>query len=259
MYSLPKVVLDDDRQELRDNQSQQPQGDSNMKQKHSTPLSPSQQKLLTALKKNFDISDNLEKKITFADSIATLYQEFELLDSAALYYHKIADLKPGLETWKNAGQSYYEAFEFYAVVDASKSADFKNKAQSFFEKILKQQPDDLNTQARMAMTLVSSDNPMQGILKLREIIEKDPDNEFVLLNLGLLSMQTGQFEKAKDRFEHLLSVAPDNNQTKVLLSQCYVNLNKSDKAIKLLNEVVQTEKDSVLKSSAETFLKTLKK
>ena len=92
-----------------------------------------------------------------------------------------------------AGQSYYEAFEFYAIVDADKSADFKSKAQSFFQKILKQQPDDLNTQAKMAMTLVSSDNPMQGILKLREIIEKDPDNEFVLLNLGLLSMQTGQF------------------------------------------------------------------
>ena len=258
MYSLPKVVLDDDQQELTNNQSQA-QENSNSKQKHSTPLSPTQQNQLTALKKNFITSDNLEKKITFADSIAKLYQKFEVLDSAAHYYHQIADLKPGLDTWKQAGKIYYDAFEFYAVVDSDKSADLKSKAQSFFQKILTQQPEDLDTQARMAMTLVSSDNPMQGILKLREIIEKDPNNEFVLLNLGLLSIQTGQYEKAKDRFEHLLSVNPGNSQTKILLSQCYVNLNMSEKAQALLQEVVQQEKDSVLKSSAEAFLKTLKK
>ncbi|MDX2303522.1 MAG: tetratricopeptide repeat protein [Microscillaceae bacterium] len=258
MYQLPKVVLEDDQQNLKSQQDAPPQGDK-MPQNHSLSLPPLQQALLDTLKKNLAASENLEKKITFADSIAKLYQKLNVFDSASNYYIQIAELAPSIDHWKQAGNAAYSAFEFYAVVDAAKSANFKEKAQSFYQKILDQQPEDLDTQARMAMTQLSSQNPMQGILKLREIAEKDPKNEFVLLNLGLLSMQTKQYDKAKSRFEQLLSVNPNNNQAKILLSQCLVELKMKEKAIALLQEIVQTENDSVLRSSAEEYLKTLKK
>ena len=53
-------------------------------------------------------------------------------------------------------------------------------------------------------------NPMQGIMMLRGILDEDPQNEKALFNMGRLSMVSGQFEIAIQRFETLVKYHPDN-------------------------------------------------
>ena len=48
--------------------------------------------------------------------------------------------------------------------------------------------------------VLNGEQPMRGIMMLREVLDKDNSNKSALLALGLFSIQSGQFDKAADRF-----------------------------------------------------------
>jgi tetratricopeptide (TPR) repeat protein len=73
-----------------------------------------------------------------------------------------------------------------------------------------------------------SDNPMQGILPVREIAQKDPGNIYAQMILGLGGKKSGQFDKAIERFNIVVSKQPDNMEAIFNLAECYEA--KGDKA-----------------------------
>jgi tetratricopeptide (TPR) repeat protein len=54
------------------------------------------------------------------------------------------------------------------------------------------------------------DNPMAGILKVREVAEKDSNNLFAQYMLGVGGVISGQFDKAISRFEKVVQKQPNN-------------------------------------------------
>ena len=73
-----------------------------------------------------------------------------------------------------------------------------------------------------------SDNPMQGILPVREIATKNPDNLYAQMILGLGGKKSGQFDKAIERFSIVVQKQPDNVEALFNLAECYEE--KGDKA-----------------------------
>tara|TARA_B100000427_G_scaffold258743_1_gene222753 strand:- start:67 stop:525 length:459 start_codon:yes stop_codon:yes gene_type:complete len=57
-----------------------------------------------------------------------------------------------------------------------------------------------------ALKLIESNNPMEGVFMLRKILEKEPKNKEALFNLGVLSIQSKQYDKAIERFNQLLII-----------------------------------------------------
>ena len=55
-----------------------------------------------------------------------------------------------------------------------------------------------------------SDNPMEGIGPIREVVQRDPDNLYAQMILGLGGMKSGQFDKAIERFKIVVDKQPDN-------------------------------------------------
>jgi len=55
-----------------------------------------------------------------------------------------------------------------------------------------------------------SDNPMQGIAPIREIVQKDPDNVYAQMILGLGGKKSGQYDKAIEHFTRIVAKQPDN-------------------------------------------------
>ena len=53
---------------------------------------------------------------------------------------------------------------------------------------------------------------MQGVLKYKRVLELDSNNIEALYNLGMLSIQSNQLEKAKVRFEKLILLQPENQE-----------------------------------------------
>lgn len=81
-----------------------------------------------------------------------------------------------------------------------------------------------------------SDNPMQGIMKIREVVEKNPGNVFGQMMLGLGSKKSGQYDKAIERFLNVLKVDPENLDAIFNLAESYDIHNEKANAIKWYEE-----------------------
>jgi cytochrome c-type biogenesis protein CcmH/NrfG len=110
----------------------------------------------------------------------------------------------------------------------------------------------------MAMTYVSTSSPMQGIRMLREVLAEDPKNEQALFNMGMLSIQSGQYDRAIERLEQLIQVNPKHIQGQLLLGVAYVNKGDRSKARQQFEKVKKLDNDPSVQATADSYLKDLK-
>jgi thioredoxin-like negative regulator of GroEL len=71
------------------------------------------------------------------------------------------------------------------------------------------------------------------------------------MNLGFFSMQSGQFDKAVERFEKVLSIDPSLSEVKIYLSEALDASGKREDALRLLNEIKKSDADSFLLQEAQ--------
>ena len=209
-------------------------------------LSPEQQKIVDQLRSGFN---QAEQKDKFAAGLklSNKFAELQKFDSAALYAEKIALITPSAENLVRAGDRYYEAYGF--AVDDQKAKNLGLKTREYYQKAIDLNPGLLAAKANMAMTYVNTENPMQGILMLREVLDTDPTNELALFNLGILSMRSNQYSKAADRFKQILTNNPANTKAKFYLGLTLVELGNKEEARKILAQVKKEEKDPVIQQA----------
>lgn len=66
-----------------------------------------------------------------------------------------------------------------------------------------------------------STNPMEGILPVREVVQRDPGNVYGQMVLGLGGKKSGQFDKAIERFQAILKVDPQNVEAVFHIAESY--------------------------------------
>jgi len=71
---------------------------------------------------------------------------------------------------------------------------------------------------------------MRGITIIREVAEKYPDNALASMTLGRMSIRTGQYDKAIQRFDNVLKIEPDNTEAHYWLGMSHKELKQSQKA-----------------------------
>ena len=209
-------------------------------------LSPEQQKNVDQLRSGFNQASGKDK-ITAGLKLSDTFAKLQKFDSAARYAETVAELSPSIENITRAGDRYYEAYGF--AVDDAKAKSLGIKTREFYGKAIEKNPGLLAAKANMAMTYVNTENPMSGILMLREVLDTDPTNELALFNLGILSMRSNQYSKAADRFRQILTNNPENTKAKFYLGLTLVELGKKEEARKVLAEVKKEEKDPVIQQA----------
>ncbi len=119
---------------------------------------------------------------------------------AGVYAEKIAELRNDEESWAIAGTTYASGIRHYKE---HKNRMFcQGRAVKALENAISINPKETNHRLNLALCYVGlppEENPMKGILMLREMVEKDPKNVAVLSQLGQLAIQTGQYDKAIER------------------------------------------------------------
>jgi cytochrome c-type biogenesis protein CcmH/NrfG len=73
---------------------------------------------------------------------------------------------------------------------------------------------------------------MQGITMIREVAERDPNNMYAQLMLGIGGMVSGQYDKAIERLNTVVSKQPSNAEATVMLAEAYERHNEKQNAIK---------------------------
>ena len=254
LFSLPKVVVNNKGKEVESEKvagktasvkeaaPKEPSANSH----DGATLSPEQQKVVDQLRSGFN---QAEPKDKFAAGLklSNKFGELQKFDSAALYAEKIAVMMPSAENLLRAGDRYYEAYGF--AVDDQKAKNLGEKTREYYQKAIVLNPGLLAAKANMAMTYVNTENPMQGILMLREVLDTDPTNELALFNLGILSMRSNQYSKAADRFKQILTNNPANTKAKFYLGLTLVELGNKEEARKILAQVKKEEKDPVIQQA----------
>jgi outer membrane protein len=99
---------------------------------------------------------------------------------------------------------------------------------------------------------------MQGISMLREVLAEDPKNELALFNFGMLSIQSGQYDKAVEYMDRLVAVNPNHVQGQLLLGVAYMNKGNKEKARQQFEKVKQLDNDPAVQATADSYLKDLK-
>lgn len=118
----------------------------------------------------------------------------------------------------------------------------------------------IDRQIDEAIELTQSEAPMQGIMKLRDIADNNPDNPRVFMELGAMSLQTGQNEKALERFSHVIDQDSSMLEAHFMLAASYLAIADTAKAINSMNYVVSNADDnSELMKQGNTFIKQLLK
>lgn len=94
-----------------------------------------------------------------------------------------------------------------------------------------------------------SDNPMEGIVAVREIARKNPDNMYAQMILGMGGKKSGQFDKAIERFTIVVQKQPENVEAIFHLAECYeakgdkVNAVKWYETVKKLVKLPEAQKE----------------
>lgn len=267
LFLLPKVVVDNegeiaDKSAAKSGQQQasensQPAGNTANPglDVHNVEVSEEDRNLLDKLRKNLSNSENDKKSAIFADSLAAVFTRLNRLDSAAKYRSLTAEYVPNQENWLAAGNSNYEAFQF--ALDAEKVEELGKKTQYYYEKVLAEDPDRLDVKTNLAMTYISTKNPMKGIGMLMDVIKQDPEHEQALFNLGILSIQSNQYDKAVARFEKIVTLYPDNLQAQFFLGVSYYETKQQEKAREQFEKVKKLNDDPAVQASVDRYLEEM--
>jgi len=257
LYALPSVVVDNESK--ADGVSQENSSVSSESTDpvdlHETELSPDQRLQINTLKLQIADNSSREEVKSATEEIAAIYQELGKYDSAGYYLSLAADQQSDMELAEKAGNAYYEAFSF--ALDPEKVTYTAEQTRKYLNQVLDNDPTRLDLKTKVAMTYVSSSNPMQGITMLREILEQDPQNEDGLFNMGVLSMQSGQYKRATERFEELIQYHPDNLQGQFYLAVSYFEAKQNNKAKAQFEKVKSMTEDEMILGSIEGYLDRL--
>ncbi|HEX5168906.1 MAG TPA: tetratricopeptide repeat protein [Cyclobacteriaceae bacterium] len=248
---LPKVVVDNKAQEVTDSISTEISAS-----KMHDRAGPGLKREIAKLRAKYQAITEKEKNAIFADSLADLYRSAGMFDSAAWFAGDAATFFNTTESWIKAGDQYYQAFAF--ALDEKKQQMLAEKAQEFYEKVMTKAPGNLTVKTKLAMTYLSSNSPMKGIVMLREVLAQDPKNKEALFNMGMLSIQSGQYDKAVERFEELLKVDSTHLQGQLLLGVALLNQGEKERAKIQFEKVKRMDNDPAVQAEVDSYLKDLK-
>lgn len=104
-----------------------------------------------------------------------------------------------------------------------------------------------------------SDNPMEGILPVREIAQKDPGNIYAQMVLGMGGKKSGQFDKAIERFTIVVQKQPENIEALFNLAECYEAKGDKTNAVKWYEAVKKLVKIPEAQQELDKRITELKK
>ncbi|OJW96400.1 MAG: hypothetical protein BGO70_01590 [Bacteroidetes bacterium 43-93] len=192
--------------------------------------------------------EGLEKKLAAAkDSVAMIpvmqalalkWRDGKQLPVAAYYYATSAKLENSEKNLNFAGQLFLDL-----IHDAGSPGVQLWEAQQSIACLKRSQElnpgNDTVKMALAAAYIEGAGETMQGVQLLLGIIREKPDNIPANLMLGRLAIQSGQFDKAVQRFETVLKQEPENTEAMYFLAEAYKGKGDKAKAIELFEKCKQ--------------------
>jgi Tfp pilus assembly protein PilF len=119
---------------------------------------------------------------------------------------------------------------------------------------------ELDIKVNKATALVEGENPMEGIMLLREVLKEDSTHLLANWQMGLFSIQSKQYDKAIERFKKVVAFDVDKQfpDAQLMLARTYITLNDNLNAITSFEAYKLTVADTATVSRIDKFILELK-
>ena len=222
-------------------------------------LESEDQQILLSLEKQAEKVSDVETKLELYDSLIGLSIKNNVPPLVAEYTEKKAMAVPTENNWMLSGDNYFKAFR----LSKNSSKSLAEGAIRSYEKVVEINPENLAAQTAIGVVYVEGAAqmgvmPMKGIGILKEVLNKDPKNVNALTNLGYFAIQSGQYEKAIERFETVLTIDPKNAEAYIYLTDVYLSQNNVDKGIETLNKYKSLVEDPLVKQQVDEYIQEIR-
>lgn len=242
IYQLPRVVVENET--------------TAEVETHDFSITDEDETRFAALRQQLKESSDIKKSVNFADSLAKLSLKYQQTDSAVSYARLILSIDGSREAVEKASLIYFQAFQ--TTTDVEQSRELALKAREGFEALLVDDPQNNFLKNKLAMTLMTTETPMAGVQMLREVLSDDPENREAILNLGLLAIRSGQYDRAEERFVRLLELDSSDYEAMFYYGVSLSDGGKPDEAKAVFEKLISnSDADPALKATASSLIKEL--
>lgn len=176
---------------------------------------------------------------------------------SAYYMYRLAQVAPEKHAYIHAGDDFVNAFKSGA--DSIISNNLITFALRSYEEALQKFGDDVEVKIKLAEVYVQgSPEPMKGIEMLRKLSDSLPDNVPALLALGRLSIQSGQYDKAKERLRKVLLLEPENTEAMYFMAISEAQLGNNQEAIRFFEMCKLLVKNEEFSKEIDVIVNDLK-
>jgi tetratricopeptide (TPR) repeat protein len=201
-------------------------------------LSPAQQAAVAQLETAVVRGDVKEQQIKVYKQLAGFWKDSaHLLLPYAYYSAQAAKLENSQKSLTFAAQFFLEGIRRQENPDLQRW--MATEAKELFESALKIDPNNDSLKVGLGSSILFGnlgEGPMEGIKKIREVAEKDPENMYAQFMLGLGGMISGQYDKAIDRLLKVVQHQPDNVEVILMLADAYEQQKDKANAVKWYKE-----------------------
>lgn len=194
-------------------------------------LRPEQLSLILGLEQNLESTLEDSGRVALYKELSGEWYQLQQFSVAGHYAEQVAEAEGTESSWSIAGTTYSICAQ---RASEERIRDFcANRSVRSFENAISLNPENVANRVNLALTYTSNpppDNPMKGVLMLRELNQEEPNNVLVLNALGRLSIRTGQFDNAVERLTAALKADPQNATTICLLAQAYEGAGNAEQA-----------------------------
>jgi len=222
-------------------------------------LTPSQSAYLTSLEDALTRGDLVTQRIANFEALSNFWRDSARSFLPFIYYSgEKAKLENSEKNLNFAAQSMLE--ELRGISNPELKKWMAIEANDLFSRSLKINPTNDSTIIGLGSTYFFGvpGAPMEGILKIRAIADKDPNNVFAQFMLGYGGMVSGQTDKAAERFIKVLELDPSNTDAIFLLAELYEKAGNNNEAKIWYEKGLKAVKNPELIKALEEKIKTLK-
>jgi tetratricopeptide (TPR) repeat protein len=224
-------------------------------------LSPEQATRITALEQSVIRGDIQKQKLDVLHQIAHFWKDSAgLFEPYAWYEAESARLENSEKTLT------FAAHLILGNLRSEENSQLKKwkalQAKDLFERSLKLNDKNDSTLVGLGACYIFgniAENPMEGILKVRQVVDKDSTNVFAQLVLGHGSFISEQYDKAVDRFEKVVALQPGNLEAILMLAEVYERKADKNNARIWYTNALPFANSAELKIALEKRIEELKK
>jgi tetratricopeptide (TPR) repeat protein len=204
------------------------------------------------------VKNNGERDTAVLDQMGRFWDQAGLPAAAAIWFEKKSTVLKSEQGYLDAAYRYFDAFKM--TEDSTFRTLMVKKAMENYQRVLDKNPGNLNAKTDLGVCYAEgSSEPMKGIMLLREVVTADPNHEMAQFNLAMLSVKSGQLDKAIDRLTTVLKINPKRIDIYFYLGQVYASKGDKEKAVENYNNFVTKTDDPNAAAEVKKMITELEK